>query len=353
MNEQSEQLLFNMDPGLNLIYDGGRNTVIGNNRVYDYPCGGVIAEYMRLKPAQIKQMIMKCNGLSEDVTVDNVMRFFTDFQSIAQKELEPVQEIMVMIEFENHFSDWFKAVRENRTDELLQPVSENIEDNEMYRYIFEGTGYEGTGAETVGQLALSAYLYLGITFVNTRYIFQNVIDADQGDASMDKKALEAFAMLYSNLIATQHIDYRIVSTDKALESLYTIKTSMSLLLFEMAHCINRNIMFVKCKNCGQYFVPDGRADQIYCTYTSPQNINKTCREVGAQIAWANKEKNDEVTRAYRKAYMRRKMYAKRHPESRKARQTIDALTEGMAEWRIKLAEGSGSVDQFMEWIQQY
>lgn len=126
MNEQSEQLLFNMDPGLNLIYDGSRNTLLGNNRVYDYPCGGVIAEYMRLKPAQIKQMIMKCNGLSEDVTVDNVMRFFTDFQGIAQEELEPVQEIMVMIEFENYFSDWFKAVQENRTDELSPEVRAKI-----------------------------------------------------------------------------------------------------------------------------------------------------------------------------------------------------------------------------------
>ena len=93
----------------------------------------------------------------------------------------------------------------------------------------------------------------------------------------------------------QHIDFRFLATaEKGLESLYTIKTSMSLLLFEMVNARQVDKQFVKCSNCGQIFVLEGRSDTIYCNYPSPQNKNKSCREIGAQVARANKEKSDKI-----------------------------------------------------------
>ena len=121
----------------------------------------------------------------------------------------------------------------------------------------------------------------------------------------------------------QHIDFRFLATaEKGLESLYTIKTSMSLLLFEMANAQQVDQQFVKCSNCGQIFVLEGRSDTIYCNYPSPQNKNKSCREIGAQVARANKEKSDIVTKEYRKAYMRHKMMIKRHPADSDKRKSL-------------------------------
>ena len=34
----------------------------------------------------------------------------------------------------------------------------------------------------------------------------------------------------------------------------------------------------KCKNCGKFFVPDNRVDELYCN--SIYENNKTCKEVG-------------------------------------------------------------------------
>ena len=101
------------------------------------------------------------------------------------------------------------------------------------------------------------------------------------------------------------------------------------------------------------FVPEGRSDIVYCTYPSPQNKEKSCREVGAQVARANKEKNDVVTGAYRKAYMRYKMMTKRHPHDKAKAQQFENLTEGMKEWRTKLAEGPGTNEDFLDWLSQF
>src|SRR5699024_11356250 len=65
--------------------------------------------------------------------------------------------------------------------------------------------------------------------------------------------------------------------------------------------------FVKCKNCGNYFVPVGRSDSVYCGYPSPQDKTKECREVGANATRAKKMKNDVLTQEYRRLYMRLKM----------------------------------------------
>ena len=47
-------------------------------------------------------------------------------------------------------------------------------------------------------------------------------------------------------------------------------------------------------------LPEGRSDAVYCSYPSPQNIKKTCKEIGTQVARANKEKSDITTKGYRK-----------------------------------------------------
>lgn len=57
------------------------------------------------------------------------------------------------------------------------------------------------------------------------------------------------------------------------------------------------------------------------------NKEKTCKDVGAQITRANKEKNDVATKEYRKVYMRYKMMTNRHPEDSAAAQKFNELPE--------------------------
>ena len=160
----------------------------------------------------------------------------------------------------------------------------------------------------------------------------------------------AFWGLYADNTDFQHIDFHIMFYDNAFHSIYTIKSSMSLILFEAAHAMDAKTKFVKCKNCGQYFVPVGRSDSLYCGYPSPQDSSKACRDVGANAARARKMKYDVLTQEYRRLYMRFKMAIKRHPERTDLQAQLSELTEGMKLRRKQKEEGTLSADEILEWI---
>ena len=163
----------------------------------------------------------------------------------------------------------------------------------------------------------------------------------------------AFWGLYADNTDFQHIDFHIMFYDNAFHSIYTIKSSMSLILFEAAHAMDAQTKFVKCKNCGNYFVPVGRSDSVYCGYPSPQDETKECREVGANATRAKKMKNDVLTQEYRRLYMRLKMAIKRHPDDTALQERFKELTEGMKARKKQKEDGEMSVDAILEWLTSF
>ena len=114
--------------------------------------------------------------------------------------------------------------------------------------------------------------------------------------------------------------------------------------------MDANTKFVKCKNCGNYFVPVGRSDSVYCGYPSPQDETKECRDVGANATRVKKMKNDVLTKEYRRLYMRLKMALKRHPDDVALRERLMELTEGMKIRKRQKEEGTISADGILEWL---
>lgn len=47
------------------------------------------------------------------------------------------------------------------------------------------------------------------------------------------------------------------------------------------------------------------------------------------------------------------MMIKRHPADSDKRKKFEALTNGMKEWKIKLADGSATTQDFLCWLQQF
>ena len=113
------------------------------------------------------------------------------------------------------------------------------------------------------------------------------------------------------------------------------------------------ITVTKCANCGEYFVPEGRVDVIYCGYPSPQDPKRICKDIGAQVTRANKEKNDIATKEYRKVYMKYKMLTIRHPENREAKKRFEKLMSEIKEWRKKLKNGTSSTEEFLDWLKKF
>lgn len=343
----------NIDFGLSVTFDGKSYTLMEADHIQEYPIGGLICEYCRLAPTEVKDVILKCQGLDEPVNVDTVTHAVLEFHQKLLETFPPVCAVMVSLEFQNAAQDWMKAIREDCVEKFTTDYFSRKENDQIQAFILEDTPYSVFGCSTILQMMLSCYYSFATTYVNTKYMFNHILGKD-GESEQRDKVLKAYSDFYGDLMDIQHIDFRILATvEKGLESLYTIKSSLSLLLFEMAHATRIDQRFTVCPNCGNIFVPEGRSDIVYCTYPSPQNKEKSCREVGAQVARANKEKNDVVTGAYRKAYMRYKMMTKRHPNDKAKARKFESLTEGMKEWRIKLADGTGTTEDFLDWLSQF
>jgi len=343
----------NIDYGLSVTFDGKTYTLMDADHMREYPIGGLICEYCRLSPTEIKEVLLKCEGLNQVVNGDNIANSMLDFHKKLLDTFPPACAIMIFVEFQNTIEDLMKAIRENCLEQYIEDYLKVEEENQIQQFILKDTPYDKFGTETVFQMMLSAYYSFAQSFVNTKFMFNHIVGKD-GECEQRERVLNMYTDLYGNLMDMQHIDFHILATqEKGLESLFTIKSSLSLLLFEMAHATQSEQTFTICPNCKNIFVPEGRSDIVYCTYPSPQNKDKTCREIGAQVARANKEKNDVATGAYRKAYMRNQMMVKRHPYDREKRKKFDKLTTEIKEWRKDLADGSKTTEEFLKWLEQF
>ena len=68
-----------IDFGLSVTFDGKNYTLMVPDHVKEYPIGGLICEYCRLSPTEIKDVIISLSGLNNEVTPDNVISTHMEF----------------------------------------------------------------------------------------------------------------------------------------------------------------------------------------------------------------------------------------------------------------------------------
>lgn len=73
---------------------------------------------------------------------------------------------------------------------------------------------------------------------------------------------------------------------------YEIKDIISLISLDFYSMQSKNIYIKQCENCGLYFIPSKRSDEIYCDRIFKND--KTCKEVG----YVEKEKKDPIKNLY-------------------------------------------------------
>lgn len=265
----------NIDFGLSVTYDGKSYTLMELDHIQEYPIGGLICEYCRLSPTEVKDVL--CSVLFGQACECGI-RNENCPQEFHEKLLEtfpPVCGVMISLEFQNAAQDWMKAIRENCVEQLTSGFFARNENDQIQEFILADTSYTEFGCNTILQMMLSCYYAFSLNYVNTKYMFDHVLGKN-GDSEQRENVLKAYSDFYGGLMDMQHIDYRILATvDKGLESLFTVKSSLSLVLFEMAHAQQADQRFSVCPNCGNIFVPEGRSDIVYCNYpcTSKQRKN--------------------------------------------------------------------------------
>lgn len=337
-----------MDIGVKIQFDGKKNILFFDEKVYEYPIGGLIAEYARLSPVDVKPVIMRCPYLETEITLDTVTECMVWFLNELTSTFLPITANMVFTDFYCCIQDYMQATDEEK-EILIADSNKDVSEDKIKQFILQETGYTEFGLKNVGQMLLSAYSTYALSYVAFKYSFMMLASEEK----YEEEAVKGFWNMYMLETDVQHIDFKIMLIDDKFCSIYNIKSSMSLVLFEAAHVFDNEVKFAKCANCGQYFVLSGRSDAIYCSYPSPQDKEKPCNVIGAQITRAEKVKNDAVTKEYRKVYGRYSTHMKRHPEDEEKQKQFDKLKSEIKNWRNNLAHGQVTTEEFFEWLNQF
>lgn len=348
--------------GMTVQFDGEKNTILCNGIVKDYPIGGMICEYSRLHPTELKKVFDSYPQKNNPRNSDNLFNGLMWLRDRLIEEFDPVIALMCLTECSSVIFDLVKVSPEE-LNQLLDEANENEETKNVKQYILKDTGYDKFQVDTMGGVLSYCYYETSMQFIIFKHAFNTLMrysseeKEEEENLESKKKDEEFINVLFSFYdtkdIQVQHIDFKIAIIEGEFCSLYTIGSSFSLLLFELAHIIDNEVKIEKCKNCGHYFVINGRSDSKYCDYPSPQNPNKTCKAVGAQIAMSEKLKNDEATHLYRKIYMRNKMLQKRHPDDQKYPAILRKLVSEAKMWRKKLKQDPKVYSDYLKWVKQF
>ena len=104
----------------------------------------------------------------------------------------------------------------------------------------------------------------------------------------------------------------------------------------------------KCQNCGMYFIPSSRLDEIYCDYPKPDG--KTCRDKGAFQAYNERLKQNKALAEYRRLYQLKSMAVGRNKDNKQMKKDFEKWKKDAKDRVNKLKHGVLTEDEVYEWL---
>lgn len=190
--------------------------------------------------------------------------------------------------------------------------------------------------------------------------FQVMANSDFRSKSLDKIDnnkvkinLSAFEILrdYSNYPMRQDETQRIVSKANVSSSYFIECTDIiQALLIELLEIAKLNIEIKKCRNCGKFFVPDKRSDEIYCS--NIYENGKTCKEIGHfKVQQKLIQENDDL-RIYRNVYQKLLLRTRRNPSNTKYAREFEIFKDDNNKWKENISKGISTEKEYIEWLKQ-
>lgn len=134
------------------------------------------------------------------------------------------------------------------------------------------------------------------------------------------------------------------------KNVYTSPYLSSILFVILEHLVfEESIQIKQCLNCGKYFIPVYRQNEIYCDF---ENIDGTpsCRDKGATETYRKNLNSSPALLEYRRTYQKRIMIASRNKENKQLRIDFDNWKKE-AQSKIKLyKKGNISEDELYNWM---
>lgn len=190
--------------------------------------------------------------------------------------------------------------------------------------------------------------------------FQVMTNSDVSSKSLEKIDndkvrinLSAFEILrdYSNYPMRQDEIQRIVSKANVSSSYFIECTDIiQALLIELLEIAKLNIEIKKCRNCGKFFVPNNRSDEIYCS--NIYENGKTCKEIGHfKVQQKLIQENDDL-RIYRNVYQKLLLRTRRNPSNTKYAREFEFFKDDNNKWRENISKGKCTEKEYVDWLKK-
>lgn len=111
--------------------------------------------------------------------------------------------------------------------------------------------------------------------------------------------------------------------DKVIEisDIYKSDDIVALCFLTLVEIIKNNLIIKKCINCGMYFIPNSRIDEVYCEYSKGKD--KTCREKGAVLTYTERLKQNKALAEYRRLYQQKSMAVGRNKDNKQMKKDFE------------------------------
>ena len=173
-----------------------------------------------------------------------------------------------------------------------------------------------------------------------------------GDKISLKTEQNIISMLRSRSISEEEV-IETARSDKNIQIIpcrFASDDLTQILILELRELVYMdNVTIKKCQNCGKYFVPEKRADELYCN-NEYEDTGRTCKDIGFFKYKQKVVKNDEVARLYRNTYQQKLLRVRRNPDNEEYKEDFELFRNEYKKIKHKVASGEMSRDEFKEWI---
>ncbi len=298
-----------------ISYDDGMNHVLKPQCEKDssYPVGNlmclifqgeILDNISRILKNSINYCPMSKDALTQD-SIEEAERYI--LSALLYEDFYPAQRIAqgCFIRVMEHY----RALDSQNMSGLLQEELQRVSEVNMP---FNDIGFSNVG--TFLRLCFNNYY---VDLVNALSFFTALSAIFSGSADdREKVTFNELVGIFQDPDNVPGIELRSMLTASGrMNNFYVINSFLSLVMFEFSHLESADVLIRRCQNpdCRKFFTAK-RSDAKYCSFPSPQNPVRLCRNFYPQLLHSKKVKENELDHLIKNTFGRLYNQKRRHPD---------------------------------------
>ena len=301
--------------GLIISYESGMNHILTPNycESSSYPVGSlmclifqgeILYDISQILKNCINACPMKADALTQD-SIEDAEHYV--LSALLYDDFYPAQRIAQssIIRVIEHY----RALDSQHMLRLLHKEQQRCNEVEM--------PFTDIGFSNVGEFLRLCFNNYSIDLDNAITFFTSFASI-QSDTANEQEMATYDELLKSlqNLDIVPGIEMRSrLDASGRMEICHVINSFLSFTVFEFAHMEHSDVVIKKCQNpeCSKFFTAK-RLDAKYCSFPSPQNPSRLCKDYYPQFIHRMKLKKNDLDHLIKNAYGRLYNQRRRHPD---------------------------------------